>query len=273
MGSDKRLRKLRLARKKTIEHIAMDSEITYKALSDIERGITKQPSRETLYRILEALDRYASVSAEDWQTVFGAYGYKKPYPLPTEEEIEKARKQWHKDYGHITHPAYLIDFSQRLLDWNKYAPRLLGLRSDDMRLRHFQDVTIFDVTFGLSPKFIKIVNQDEYLPSLVYVIKSELQPYKNEPWYAKCVSTAQERYPDFKKLWESFHDDDFQASLAGLSLPIVLNFPESSLTFTFQLVRIDFVADERFRIVQWIPVDEITMRKCLEWAQEETNPS
>lgn len=268
-----RLRRLRLARKETIEHIAADAGITYKALSEIERGITRQPSRENLYSILEALEQCEKVSIEDWQAVFEAYGYKKPYPLPTVNEIEKARKQWREDYGHITHPAYLIDFSQRLLDWNRYAPRLVGMRYNDIRTRHFEDVTIFDVTFGLSQAFVTIKNQETYLPSLVYVIKSELQPYRDEPWYVRCVSTAQEKYPLFRRLWESFPDDSFQASLAGVSVPIVLGLPEESEPLTFQLVRIDFVADERFRIVQWIPVGEVAIRKCLEWVQEESGES
>lgn len=263
------IRMLRKERKETIEHLAIDAGITYKALCEIERGITKQPSRETLYNILEALSQYARVSIEDWGRVFQFYGYTKPHPLPTEEEIEKAKSHWRRDYGHIPYPAYLVDFSQRLLDWNRYAPRLLGMRHDDVRIKWFQNVTILDITFGLSPYFVSIKNSEEYLPSLVHVIKSELQPYKDEPWYHKFISTAREKYPLFKQLWDALPDESFQASLSGVAVPILLGLPGEPEPLKFQLVRINFVADERFIIVQWIPVNDVAIRKCHEWINEE----
>jgi len=268
-----RLRKLRLARKETIENIATDAGITYKALSEIERGITKQPSRENLYSILEALDQCKKVSVEDWQIVFEAYGYKRPYPLPTEDEIEKAKKQWREDYGHIAYPAYLVDCSQRLLDWNRYAPRLVGMRYSDIRTRYFQNLDVFDIAFGLPEKFVRIVNQKEYLPSFTYTTIGMMRPYEDETWYAKSILAAQQKYPYFKQLWESLHSDSFQASLTGLAVPIVLSLQEEPQNLTFQLVKVDFSGDERFWIVQWVPVDKITINRCFEWVQEESGKS
>ncbi len=265
----KKLRELRLERSETIEHIAIDAGITYKALSEIERGITKRPSWENLYSILEALEEYGEIGGEDWQIVFESYGYRKPYPLPSEGEIKQARQQWREDYGHIIYPAYLVDFSQRVLDWNRYAPKLLGMSRADLRTNLFQNVTVFDLAFGFSRRFIHVVNEEEYLYSFVYTTKNMMESYRDEPWYAKCMRVAWEQYPVFKKLWDSIPEDGPQPSLTGLAVPIVLDLPGESSHLTFQLVKVDFVADERFWIVQWIPVDEITMRRCLEWVQEE----
>ncbi len=265
-----RLRVIRKRCGETIENIATDAEITYKTLSEIERGITKQPCRENLNAILEALEQCGEVSTEDWQAVFEAYGYKKPCPLPVGTEIERAKQQWRVDYGHVTHPAYLIGFSERLLDWNKYAPRLLGLRYNDIRTRCFEGATMFDVTFNFSQGFITIENQAEYLLNYVYMTKSGLLPYKDESWYARRILTAQRKYPIFKQLWDSFPDDSFKTAFAGISIPIVLRLPEESDSLTFQFVKVAFAADERFLIIQWIPLDEITMRRCLAWVREES---
>ncbi len=266
-----KLRQLRLIRKESIEHIATDAGITYKALSEIERGLTKQPSRENLYSILEALNQCEPLDIADWQLIFEAYGYKKPYPLPTNAEIEIAKEQWREDYGHIAHPAYLVDCSQRLLDWNRYAPRLVGMHHDDIRTRHFQNLTVFDLAFGLPENLVQIVNQEAYLPSFTSTTIGIMRPYADEPWYTKCIADAQQKYPHFKQLWDSLHSDSFQASLTGLAVPIVLSLPEEPQNLTFQLVKVDFSGDERFWIVQWIPVDKITIHRCFEWVQEESD--
>lgn len=271
LAGSQKLRVLREQRQETLEHIATDAGITYRTLWKNEQGITQQPARAILHAIVEALDQCAPVSAGEWQAVFDTYGYRKPYPLPTEEEIEEARQQWRAGYGHIGLPAYLVDFSQRLLDWNRYAPRLIGMRYDDIRTRRFQNVTLFDVIFDLAQRFVRIENRREYLPSLVHVMKSELQLYKDEPWYAPCIATAQQNYPHFRKLWESFPEDSFQASLTGLTVPIRLHVPGESSVLTFQLVKIDFVGDVRFRIVQWIPVGAVTTQTCLAWVCEESD--
>ncbi len=270
---DQRLRQLRLIRKESIEHIATDAGITYKALSEIERGLTKHPSRENLYSILEVLNQCEPLGVEDWRLIFEAYGYKKPYPLPTNAEIETAKKQWREDYGHIVHPAYLVDCSQRLLDWNRYAPRLVGMHHDDISTKHFQNLTVFDIAFGLAENLVQIVNQEEYLPSFIHTTIGIMRPYQDEPWYAKSILAAQQKYPLFKELWESLHSDTFQASLTGLAVPIILSIPEESHHLTFQLVKVDFSGDERFWIVQWIPVDKITIHRCFEWVQEESDKS
>lgn len=268
--TESKLRTLRQVRKQTIEGIAAEAEITYKTLSEIERGITRQPSREILYKILEVLDQYAEVSTEDRQAIFVSYGYKKPYPLPTKTEIEFARRHWREVYGQIPYPAYLVDFSQRLLDWNRYTIRLLGMRYNDPRLSFFQNVTIFDVTFKLASSLVEILNRDEYISDLVRTMKAEFEPYKDEPWCAECINQARMNYPDFRNLWDSFSEKDLPLSGMGNTVPIILRVPQEG-KLKFQLSRIIFAADPRFFIVQWIPIDEVTMVKCLVWKQEDSD--
>ena len=105
----RKLRELRQARGETIENIATDAGVTFKALSELETGKTKSPSRETIQKIIQALEQISPVSAEDQRYVYEAFGYKKPNPLPIKIEVERAIHQWREDYDYIPYPAYLVD--------------------------------------------------------------------------------------------------------------------------------------------------------------------
>ena len=99
-----------------------------------------------------------------------------------------------------------------------------------------------------------------------------MHPYINEPWYDECIDTAKQTYPDFQHLWDNtllVDDEDNKSDLDYIlelcnNVPIKLRIPNMG-KFHFQLVRITFVNDSRFWVVQWIPVNEITALKCLVW--------
>lgn len=261
------VRALRNQRGETLENIATDAEIDYKALSNIERGITKKPARETLRAILAALDRCAPVSAEERAAVYMAYGYHPPYPLPTTDEIAAARQHWRAGCALIPQPAYLIDISQRILEWNAIAPRLVGLHAADRRTQHFRNATSFDLAFGLAQRFVEIENDAAYRRSFVHTLKRELQPYTAEAWYTPCIAAAQQRYPAFKQLWEA--ERALEApSPAGGTLPLELRLPEHAGPLAFQRMKSPFVGDARFQTVFWLPVGITTTQICLAWAWE-----
>lgn len=271
------LRRSRQDRKKKYgsrEHIASLAEIEPRTLSAIELGYTKQPSREILERILNALDSIDRVTLEQRHEVFAAYGYQKPYPIPNPNEIQLARKEWDSAYFRtVWYPAYLVDVAQRLLDWNPYAPKLLGLKSSDPRLRDFHGVDILDVTFKLSPRFIEIVNQTDYVPALIHTMKIQFQPYQHETWYLPWVQRAKTRYPLFAELWDAVPDSEPLPMSLGNKIPIEIRIPPDSDVLTFQLVAVGFSNDPRFFVAQWIPVDEMTALKCLLWKKQVESPS
>lgn len=157
--------------------------------------------------------------------------------------------------------------SQRLLEWNPAALRLVGLRVADRRAQHFQNATTFDLAFGLAQRFVEIENDAAYRRSFVHTLKRELRPYVAEPWCGRCIVAAQQRYPEFKQLWESEHAPE-TVSLTGRTVPLKLRLSGSASTLTFQSLKSSFVGDARFRIVQWIPVDEVTMHICVTWMRD-----
>ena len=263
-GNEK-LRSLRKARKETIANIATDAGITYKSLSEIETGTTKQPSRETLQKILNALDEISPLQADDLQIIYGYYGYKKHNPLPTNKEIERACDYWKNFYGDIPYPAYLVDFGQRLLDWNKFAPRLLGMKYENPKLQAFQGITIFDLAFTLANGLVKIGNREAYLKNLIHIMKSEFQPYQDEIWYPGLIKQVGQRYPEFQKIWDGL-PEFIKPPTTGNIITLHVN---SDDVLKFHLIGTAFIDDQRFRVVQWIPIDEKTITVCTLWQQDE----
>jgi transcriptional regulator with XRE-family HTH domain len=266
-----KLRELRKERKVSLLNLALDISSTAKTLSRIENDTTEQPSRELIQSIFDALDTYLPVKFKDRHFVFSAYKYKLSFPLPSPSETEEAIKHWRDTYSIVPFPAYLVDFSQRLLEWNRLAPRLLGINYDNPQTSLFENVTIFDVTFGLASKFVEIVNREEYIPELIRTMKSEFIPYVGEPWYEPRISEAKQKYPEFAKIWNSLPDgENLIAPELGNTIPISIKPSEKEGLLRFRLLRVDFATDPRFRVVQWIPIDEITHLQCMIWIKEST---
>ncbi len=261
-----KLRKLRKDRHETIENLATDAGITYKTLSEIERGVTKQPAKEILGKILKALAELAPLRLDEQESIYKAYGYKAPILLPTTEEIKAAVKVWHKSYN-VPKPAYLVDISQRLLAWNKYAIHLLGLRPNDPRLRNFKNITIFDFAFNsITAPLIEVVNINEYVPTLIKVMKMESEPYKGEPWYDKWINDTKQKYLGFRDLWDAAENNPLDLGFADV---IILRIPNENGLFKFQLSRSPFATDSRFYTVTWDPVDQKTILKCAAWVDDD----
>jgi len=256
------LRVLRKQRGKSQERVAEDVGISYKCLSELERGITCQPPRELLEAVLKVLNGYKPVSMEEQRLVYIGFGYSPPCPLPMTDEIDEACQHWRAEYSNTPFPAYLSDVSQRLLAWNAAALRLVGLHPRDRRVWQFERATTIDLAFGLAQRFVEIENIEAYRHSFVGTLKRELRPYEAEDWYDRCIATAQRRYPDFKRLWEMAHPPP--VSPVGCPIPLRMRLPQmapsAGQTFTFRRDKAPFIGDPRFQTMLWLPDDAATWR-------------
>lgn len=259
-------------RRLSMEVLADKAGLDYRAVFDIEHGKTRRPSWDTLVRLLDALNEFLPVSPDDRAGVFSCYGYRSAPPKPTDGECQAAALEWQREYQHIKLPMYLVDFTQRLIAWNEFAPRILGMTSDQAEIQQFKDITTFDLAFGA--RYIaasRIVNGDEFLPLLIRTIKAEMQEFRNEAWYIELIQDASERYPLFKELWNAAPDVQPPVSVRQHG-PIAIRHSDGAI-LKFQLLGIDFVNDPRFRVVQYHPVDEPTMQAWNAWIQEEQQTS
>lgn len=263
-----RLRQLREERKLSMETVAYESGITYKALSKIELNTTQRPDKDTVDSMLDTLHAAQPISYKERNDVLNAYHYVSSSPLATKEEIAWARELWPKNF-YNPYPGYLVDCSQRLLDWNRYAPRLIGLTYGDPRMEEFRGITIFDL--ALNPDYIAatlIANPEEFLTSTIYVIKRVLAPYQEEPWFIDRIEQTKHNYPLFEEIWDSIPFESIGPFGQIIIDPVHIRHPEGYL-LKFQILGTFFVDDPRFHSVQYTPIDTDTMRQCLKWAEEE----
>ncbi len=259
------LRNLRIVRKISIEQTALEAGITYRALSNIEREITRTPSRDVLLKILDALEHVSPVSEKERREVLEAYGYKNATQLPSPDEIRLAQQQCRASLESLPYPAMLMDFSTRLLDWNKFTPRLLGMPHVPIQSTEYFQLNLLKAVF-VPPINSFIENHTEYTRDMVRVIKRELIAHRMEPWYREHIDALVKSTPALHKVWNLVPDQETQQTdLPGITAPVSLKVPGLSQPMRFQLVRIPFARDTRFLILLALPLDVPSIKTCLEW--------
>ncbi len=256
-------------RRLTIEGLARAAGFDYRTISDIERGVMPNPALVTIQRIFTALAQVAAVAVEDKNAVLMAYGYQPIFVPPTDAEIARACQLWLEEYQHIYLPSYLISYDQRVLVWNRYAPRMMGLTLETLPYGSIENVRVFDMLFNQQlPSTTRLLNADELAPKLLALVKAELRPFWDEPWYHEMVRTASENYPAFGPIWESIPDDLKAVSIRTVG-PIRLQY-DADTVLSFNTYGADFVSDPRFRVVQYHPADPTTIKIWNQWVEEET---
>jgi len=259
--------------------IALLAGIDPRALRNIETG-KAVPKLSTLEAILGALDRYIPIQRSVRQTILAGYGLntESVYPakeLPDETVVQMATAIWQKYPGiqnYLTPaPAFLSDIGHRLLDYNALFIKSVGRRPDDPLLTGLRGRTIYDLIFDFIPRGSNNTlpaNSPEYLPSVVTAWKHELWPYRYESWYWTRVDEARQRYPEFKRLWDSIPDGPPPFPPVRSSTPIVLRAQGVGNFLSFGVLMIPLVSDDRLRIIQLVPTDHTTTLQCQLWASE-----
>jgi PAS domain-containing protein len=249
----------------TLQELAAETE--YKPdlahIQRIEVGGIKRPDRETLEVVLAALD----ADFTDRRSVLEAFGYKVPASLPTEREIEEARALCRRELDVATYPAYLVDDGQRIHEWNRYTPRLLGLDPDDPAQVRFRGVTIVDLAFNPAYGTSRLIdNPEDYLRAELHFIKAALQPYEGTPRYTQLVSEWRQ-LPGFADMWDSLGPIVAERSVSHPVVPLKIRVPDIGV-LQFRLSSSP-LGDPRFQVIHYLPHGAATLRQCALWAEEE----
>ena len=253
----------------TKENIALLADMTIKSLTEIEEGITVLPSFIKVEAIIAALSKFKEVNFFDRQMVLNCYGYQVRNLVPSETEVKQASEIWKYDYQNIWYPAYLVDIIHHICAWNDNATKLLGLSKSDLFRDEFANIDILDVIFKIAPKYLEIQNQNDFLVGLFRTMKSEYLPYLGEAWCYNWLKSAFQRYPQFEKYWRFAEIGEITDVHLSYQPPIEIKIRSTGKQLKFQVVAVGFVNDPRFRIAQWIPIDENTTLECIRWKNEE----
>lgn len=263
------LRQLRQERGVSIMSLAGICSITYRTLQEIESGETTRPGRSTLLAILKGLSGVKKLGPNERNKVLEPFGYRDQSLLPENDEVATIARQWERSVFELPHPAYLVDFAHRFIAWNRYAPRVIGLTYGHPALEKMRGRTLFDLIFDRQfETAFAIKNKDTFVPEMLYVMRCEFEPFKDDEWCKECIRSAKATHPQFRAIWDKVQKMPVQ-ELGLRTMGPIITQAAGGEELSFHLLGTDFVNDSRFRVIQYLPANAATMRQCLEWVEGE----
>jgi len=263
-----KLRALRDDRRRSQLWVEVEADLGTGYLQRLESGRVAQPVRATLERILDAL---AARYDERCETL-ALFGYTASTPLPSDAEFAWAREVCRDELAAVAFPAYVLDCAHRLVAWNRFFPRLLGVR----QTAPFPSSLIgrsllapwFDPTSLLAPL---VAEPDRFLPALLRAFRFEMGRFGGEPWYREIVLEPLHALPRFRQYWAQVAAEPATAGAGRALVPVFLDLPRGG-RLQFRLAAEPFTHDARFRAIYYFPADEDSMRQCVVWAEEPLLP-
>lgn len=225
-------------------------------LSKIEQGRAPKLKRETLDKLFSAL------GLEEYER--GDFLYTGGY-LPTDEEIQKVLEQVKNKIDTWPYPAYLMDFSWRLLFCN--IPNLLAINfgEDALEFVNTTKTNILEYAVMPSDQFPSTVEKGDSPNSLkpfaiaqIASFKTENYRFQNEDWYKKLVKKLM-KYKTFKELWPLISQRDYMKELQDYEFKRTTFFKGGQkIVLNFHMYTSRLISNPQLQIVLYHPADEFT---------------
>ncbi|HCS78271.1 TPA: hypothetical protein DIV55_00840 [Patescibacteria group bacterium] len=225
-------------------------------LSRIEQGLVKKPTREIVDRLIQVLklDRF-----EEGQLLL-AGGY-----LPYREELNTISHEVQSLLDNWPYPAYLLDFSWRLISWNKPAARVYAI---DVKAEEFIKENlpwapglVFDPDF-FQNKYLK--DEDE-VNAWHKLLLGKLIRFRylnrertGERWYQELISRMMKNKL-FANLWQKAHLTLVETGMINYERKKLVDWQNIDKRFDFHIFRSQLLQDARFEINYHIPGDQETL--------------
>ncbi len=230
-------------------------------LSKIEQGRVGKPTRETVERIIKALDLNKQEGGEFLLT--GGY-------LPTDNEIIKVVRELRYKVDNWLYPAYMIDFSWRSIYTNYMTIATLNLPKKYVEYWNKRSLNILDFSFHLKEQFPIEIKKGEdeknlkpFIIAEIAAFKIENNKYQNERWYKKTVQSLT-KYKDFRRLWATIDSKMYHKKLYDYEYKRLIDVYEGKKgSLNFHLFTAKAISDPRFQIVLCYPADRYTEDYCL----------
>jgi transcriptional regulator with XRE-family HTH domain len=248
------LRSLRENAGRTQFDLELDASLGIGYLQRLELGKVQRPERETLERILLAL----GVSFTERREVFERFGYTADISPPDESETRRAIEVFRAEAGQGMIPAYLLDCSHRLLDWNTPVTRLFGDIPPTAGTILIPRL-IFDPACGIAPS---ILNAEAFYPAQIRILRYERQRNRDDNRYEALIDDMR-GIPLFDRYWVEDERTGPAQILIRPAAHMKLNTRGGAAHF--RLIAENLAHDQRFRIIHYLPADPATIRRCLEW--------
>ena len=254
-----RLRSLREFRGQTQLDVEFDASLGIGYLQRLESGKVQQPERDTLVRILSALEAKYTERRE----VLELFGYVVDAPIPNDKEVQWAISVCETEISQAVFPAYLLDCSHRVLYWNKFVPFLFANTSNATFEKQIQYISALKLVFDTSNSFaLQIINHEEFFRAQIRALRYEMQKFHDEEWYASLIEDML-HIPHFNKYWSVEKNEAIH--LAARPLTTMQVKIANGEQLEFRLLAEPYVQDNRFRVIFYLPANQQTIQRCLEW--------
>lgn len=241
--------------KKRLSQLEVSLRIGWKdttRLSKIEQGRVGRPTRETVDKIITALELNNQEKGEF--LLVGGY-------LPTEDEILTIREKTKKLLDEWPYPSALLDFSWRIIDKNELFFDLYQL-DKEMNRRIMKDhIRVIDMIYD--PRLIlnRVFKGDDlqkWHTLLFYVtahFKYEQRNRTKEKWYTSFIRNML-RDDLFRKIWMKAQSESQPASIIGkYANKFIVNPENPKGMLNFYLFVAPVIEDPRFEMEMLVPMD------------------
>jgi transcriptional regulator with XRE-family HTH domain len=254
-----RLKALREYAGKPQLEVELDANLGIGYLQRVESGKVRHPERDTLERILAALNaRYT-----ERRDILELFGYVVDTPLPSAEDIAWAVSACQAELDSALFPAYLLDCGHRLLAWNVFLPKLFKLPKVEPPAYISMLRLVYDARSGVIPL---VANPDMFFLAQIRALRYEMQFVQGEVWCQALIDELRRESPLFERYWQDSERGQQYPIAARPLFPMELNVPEVG-HLRFWLTSEPFAQDRRFRVIYYLPADSHTMQQCVAWLQ------
>ncbi|KKR81308.1 MAG: hypothetical protein UU73_C0003G0128 [Candidatus Daviesbacteria bacterium GW2011_GWA1_41_61] len=221
-------------------------------LSKIEQGRVGKPLRKTVDKIMEALDLNKQERGEF--LLVGGY-------LPTDEEIKKVIKLVKERINTWPYPAYLLDFSWRVLCLNQHTIDIFKLPSALKSISFKKAPNLLEFLF--SPKEVlpvKIEKGDDdksvqpFPIAQVAQFKVEQNGRDNEKWYKDLIKKLMQN-EQFRQVWPKVDPKQYHKKLLDYEYKVITWPDKSHKTFRFHIFTSRLIQDQRFQVVLYLTAE------------------
>lgn len=244
--------------KKRLSQLEVSLRIGWKdttRLSKIEQGRVGKPTRETVDKIIKALEL---LDMEIGQFLLvGGY-------LPTEEEINNIRRTMAPILNSWNYPATIFDFSWRVIDQNKANIDLYQLDPALNESIFKNHMRIHEIIFDSSMVQNKLLKGEDlekwhqFLTALIVQFKHEQRDRTNEKWFTSYIKSMQKN-DLFRKIWKNTQGAIPPEVLIGkFAYKLIVNPKDPEKVLRFYLFVVPVVADSRFEMEVLIPMNTET---------------
>jgi transcriptional regulator with XRE-family HTH domain len=243
------LRALRKATGRTQLWVEAEADLGTGYLQRIERGKILHPERQTLERILSALEaRYG-----ERRDVLERFGYVVRIEPPDEAARSWAQSISQPELDSLDFPAYAIDCTFRVIAWNARIAALFGATGEGV-LRSFHDRSVLEGWFDPnSPIGASVIDPERFLPAMLRAARFEAVQFGNPDWHQVLMEEHARRFPRFREALVASRADQMPVASARALVPVRLKV--GSEVRAFRLSAEPFTRDPRFRMVYFFPVE------------------